>query len=122
MDNTQIKMLWQLSRSAYEAELNCQFDKAYSLHESAIAGLKELTQSLTFFSTEEREEKRIANRKVDLHRERLEALRPCLKGGSGSSHLLIPPSAATADQSLVENHPALSAVRALTSFLYDLDC
>src|SRR5215467_5618198 len=104
MDIVQFAKLMALSASAYNTELNGQFKEAYSLHKSAISELKQLTQNLSSLSTKEREQKRIAKKKIDFHSERLEALRLSSIEGSESSRLLIPPSAATAAQSLSEEN------------------
>src|SRR5262245_47665965 len=100
MDKAQFPKLAALSQSAYQWELERQFDKAYKLHEEAIRGWKEFEKNGSFFSTDEREYKRIANKKVGLHNERLEVLKPYLNGEPIPAEFTFLPTAVTVSENL----------------------
>ena len=116
---TELNELLAKSGLAYEAELEGQFDNANGLHQAAIRALRKFTEKLCS-STEDQEQKRIATRKIDLHRERLETLRQASSGEVHTASVDIPSLAlAASDVLLSGQQPTLSFVR---DYLFNYRC
>ena len=110
MDDTDPRRLKQLATSAYAAELNSQVDEAIRLHEETVSALSKLVKQLSSLSTDEREQKRVVNKRIDLHRERIGILQLLKNGHLAATAYLVPPSEATASQQLSVTPPTLSIV------------
>ena len=90
--------LRQLATAAYGAELGGQIDEALRLHEAVVSALSKDVKHLSSLSTDEREQKRVANKRNELHSERIEVLKELKK--NASTPYLVPPSAASTSQQL----------------------
>jgi hypothetical protein len=70
MDKTRVTELHQLTLSAYQAEEEGQWEAALKKHKESIQNWQAFERSGTYFSTEEREYKRVAKKRIELHEER----------------------------------------------------
>jgi len=102
MEKTEVEGLVQASLAAYEAEREKKWDEALRLHQDAINLWNRFEQSGSFFSTEEREYKRIATKRVNFHKERVGILRPVVQGERSADSVLQLPSFVSLKQEALE--------------------
>lgn len=82
MDKGKMDELLVSSRAAYDAELAGQWLRAYNLHTKAAEMWSDYAQTAGRFNNIEKIYKRLAIKRAELHRQRLDTLRPFAKDGS----------------------------------------
>lgn len=82
MDKSKMAELIVSSQAAYDAELAGQWERAYDLHSNAAEMWSAHAQTAGRFHNIQKIYKRLAVKRADLHRQRLDTLRPFVKNGS----------------------------------------
>jgi len=93
MNEDRANKLWALSKSAYDAEATANWQNAHKLHREAMAGWQQLADDTNWFNTEQREYRRRAAIKVDLHQERINLILPRLRGAAVTGPFQLLPTA-----------------------------
>jgi hypothetical protein len=93
MNQDRVNKLWALSKSAYDAEGTANWQNAHKLHSEAMLGWQQLADDTNWFKTEEREYRRRAAIKVDLHQERINLILPRLRGAAITGPFQLLPTA-----------------------------
>jgi hypothetical protein len=96
-----LKHLKLLSSSAHEAERTNRLDDAYRLHNEAHTEWKRLKEDSTWWSTNQREDKRHADFLMIIHHERITAVFPYINGKTLNTPLKPLPSYASANALVV---------------------
>jgi hypothetical protein len=82
MDANRVNDLIVHTKEAYDAEINGKWSQAYDLHEKAMRHWKEFAGTMARLpNMEDKLYKQVAEKRVELHKSRLDTIRPFAKGG-----------------------------------------
>lgn len=89
MDANKIAELYEHTKSAYDAEISQNWGDAYNLHEAAQKQWSSFASTAKFLSRADKVTKSLALRRVELHQQRLNTLRPFARGGQPVPKVLV---------------------------------